>query len=99
MLISKLSGGHMLMKSQNAVLIMMMAMLLIFGACKKAPEVTHAIANRSDVSCLSCHQSGINGAPITKHPKYADCLSCHKEADPNKTKDEKESPAQPGVSP
>jgi hypothetical protein len=97
--IKDLTGGHMLMKSQNAVLIMMMVMLLLFGACKKAPEVTHAIASRSDASCLSCHQSGINGAPITKHPKYADCLRCHKEAARNKTKGEKESPAQPDVSP
>ncbi len=87
------------MKSQNAVLIIMMAMLLVFGACKKAPEVTHPIASRSDASCLSCHQSGINGAPVTKHPKYPDCLRCHKEADRNKTKGEKENPAQPGVRP
>ena len=76
-----------------------MAMLLLFGACKKAPEVTHAVTNRADASCLSCHQSEINGAPITQHPKYADCLRCHKEADRKKTKGDQESPAQPGSRP
>jgi cytochrome c553 len=89
----------MLLKLQNTVVVLMMVMLLLFGACKKAPEVTHAIANRSDASCLSCHQSGKNGAPVTQHPKYADCLRCHKEADRNKTKGDRENHAQPGSQP
>jgi Sec-independent protein translocase protein TatA len=41
----------MLLKSQTIILIIMMVMLLLFGACKKAPEVTHAITDRSDASC------------------------------------------------
>jgi hypothetical protein len=68
----------------------MMVMLLMLGACKDAPKVNHPIADRSDASCLVCHQSGVKGAPVTKHPKYADCLRCHKEAGSDVTKKQQE---------
>ena len=89
----------MLMKPQTIVLIIMIVMLLLFGACKKAPEVTHAITDRSDASCLICHQSGINEAPVPKHHNYVNCLHCHKVADRTEIKGDKESPAQSGSRP
>jgi cytochrome c5 len=47
------------------------------AACSKAAKVPHAIQDRSDASCLSCHRDGISGAPKTPHPSSANCLGCH----------------------
>jgi hypothetical protein len=80
----------MLLKLQSIVLIIMMSLLLLSGACKKAPDVTHAITDRSDASCLICHQGGANGAPVTAHTKYKDCLRCHKEVATDKSGSDKE---------
>jgi|WetSurMetagenome_2_1015567.scaffolds.fasta_scaffold164981_1 hypothetical protein len=74
------------MKPLKIVPVIMMVMLLMFSSCKEAPVVSHPIMNKSDTSCLSCHQSGMNGVPVTSHPKYTDCLRCHKESASTKTK-------------
>jgi len=74
------------MKPQRIVPIIIMVMLLMFSACKEAPVVSHPVMNKSDASCLVCHQSGVKGAPVTSHPKYTDCLSCHKEVENDETK-------------
>jgi hypothetical protein len=66
--------------------IAIMIMLLMISSCKEAPRVTHPITDRSDSSCLVCHQGGVNGAPVTRHPKYKDCLSCHKDVENNEIK-------------
>lgn len=53
------------------------ALLVSMAACSKAPKVPHAIQDRSDASCLTCHRDGVSGAPKTPHPSKADCLGCH----------------------
>ncbi|HEY9161670.1 MAG TPA: hypothetical protein VIS94_11350 [Desulfomonilia bacterium] len=60
--------------------ILMIVMLLMCSSCKEAPKVTHPIADKSDSSCLVCHQGGVKGTPATSHPKYKDCLRCHEYA-------------------
>ena len=42
-----------------------------------APKVAHDIEDRADASCLSCHETGEDNAPVTSHPTKQDCLSCH----------------------
>ncbi len=74
------------MKPQKILPAIMMVMLLMFSSCKEAPVVSHPVMNKSDTSCLSCHQSGFKGAPVTRHPKYKDCLRCHKESPVTETK-------------
>jgi hypothetical protein len=78
------------MKPHVIAAIIMMVVLLMCSSCKEAPKVTHPITDRSNASCLVCHQGGVNGAPVTKHPKYKDCLRCHKEAVGNETTKQKD---------
>jgi len=66
------------MKPQKIVPVIMMVLLLMFSSCKEAPKVSHPIADRSDASCLVCHQSGMNGAPVTTHPQYKDACAVTK---------------------
>jgi nitrate reductase cytochrome c-type subunit len=42
------------------------------------PTIPHRVeANATGESCLACHRSGLNGAPITPHPLRLDCVQCH----------------------
>lgn len=42
------------------------------------PTIPHRVeANATGESCLACHRSGVNGAPITPHPLRLDCVQCH----------------------
>jgi len=68
-----------LLKLKRMFVVMAMALLALSAACKEAPKVSHAVINKSDASCLSCHQSGATGAPVMSHSNYDNCLRCHKE--------------------
>ena len=39
------------------------------------PLIPHKIA--SATVCLSCHEKGENGAPVTPHPQRKACTQCH----------------------
>jgi nitrate reductase cytochrome c-type subunit len=39
------------------------------------PLIPHKIASATD--CLSCHEKGRNGAPVTPHPQRKACTQCH----------------------
>jgi hypothetical protein len=71
-------------KWKTAVGVVSMRWLLLFAscavwwsACGNGPKVPHAVENRTDESCLSCHGSGANQAPRTPHPSKTGCLGCH----------------------
>ena len=52
---------------------------VVWSGCgtEDAPKVPHLIEERTDESCLTCHETGANGAPTTPHPSKTDCLGCH----------------------
>ena len=68
------------MKNHLVSLIIILSMLIMFEGCKETPKINHPVINKTDASCLICHEKGLDGAPVTSHPKYADCMRCHKEA-------------------
>lgn len=42
------------------------------------PRIPHAIKDTSDGQyCLSCHRTGLKGAPETPHPERLSCTGCH----------------------
>jgi hypothetical protein len=44
-----------------------------FGQGSKIP---HKVTDGMD--CKSCHDTGVNGAPVSPHPDRANCIKCHK---------------------
>ena len=42
------------------------------------PRIPHSIKDTSDGAyCLTCHRTGLNGAPETPHPERLTCTGCH----------------------
>ena len=41
------------------------------------PMVPHSTAGMTSESCLACHRTGLNGAPVSPHPVRLDCTQCH----------------------
>ena len=42
------------------------------------PVIPHPIAdNATGDTCLVCHKTGLNGAPISPHPIRVNCTQCH----------------------
>jgi len=47
------------------------------------PIVPHGVKEKGDGKyCLSCHEKGVKGAPVTPHPERLTCTECHVPADP-----------------
>jgi hypothetical protein len=54
--------------------------LFMLGGCgddDKPGPVLHPVSSRSDATCLSCHETGVVGAPEMEHGARARCVSCH----------------------
>jgi cytochrome c-type protein NapB len=45
------------------------------------PMAPHRIDDKTSASCLGCHGTGANGAPISPHPIRLDCTQCHGQGD------------------
>lgn len=42
------------------------------------PRIPHLIKDTADGGyCLSCHRTGLKGAPETPHPERLSCTGCH----------------------
>lgn len=42
------------------------------------PVIPHDVdVNATGESCLVCHRTGLNGAPVTPHAMRLDCVQCH----------------------
>ena len=42
------------------------------------PRIPHTIKDTSDGEyCLTCHRTGLKGAPETPHPERLTCTGCH----------------------
>jgi len=50
------------------------------------PMVPHRIDDKTSEACLTCHRTGVNGAPISPHPIRLDCTECHGQGDIKPTK-------------
>lgn len=44
----------------------------------KSPAIPHEVTENMD--CKSCHETGANGAKVTKHVDRPNCTNCHKPA-------------------
>jgi len=49
------------------------------SAAEGVPPVTpHSTTKNGELrNCLSCHEEGKNGAPLTPHPERKTCTQCH----------------------
>jgi len=48
------------------------------------PAIPHGIKETANGEyCLSCHRTGVNGAPMTPHPERLTCTECHVPANPD----------------
>lgn len=66
-----------------AALVFVFTLSVGVGGCaalvgESAPEIPHA-TTAEFTECRSCHEQGIEGAPVTDHPTKPDCLGCHQE--------------------
>ncbi|GAB6151373.1 hypothetical protein JCM17380_01230 [Desulfosporosinus burensis] len=80
------------MKKRGLLLILAVLLAAILAGCSgtkeptpapapatkvaKIPAIPHEVTQ--DMDCKSCHESGANGAKITKHLDRPNCISCHK---------------------
>ena len=74
------------MKKRGLLLILVVFLVVILAGCSgtkepapkvaKIPAIPHEVTQGMD--CKSCHESGVNGAKITKHLDRPNCTSCHK---------------------
>jgi nitrate reductase cytochrome c-type subunit len=48
------------------------------------PTIPHGIKETTNGEyCLTCHRTGVNGAPMTPHPERLTCTGCHVPANPD----------------
>ena len=60
------------------------------GAENTPPRIPHAIKDTSDGTyCLTCHRTGLKGAPETPHPERLSCTGCHVEGEIKAAKPQK----------
>jgi len=45
-----------------------------------APNIPHDLFG-CGITCLTCHETGVGGAPMTTHPERQMCTQCHMAAD------------------
>ncbi|HBW35717.1 hypothetical protein [Desulfosporosinus sp. BICA1-9] len=74
------------MKKRGLLLILGVLLAVFLVGCSgteepapkiaKIPAIPHEVTQGMD--CKSCHESGVNGAKITKHLDRPNCTSCHK---------------------
>lgn len=66
-----------LLSLRTVIIILMLAIPVLFTACRKGPKVPHEIVSAEDESCRSCHKTGENDAPVVSHIDRKNCLRCH----------------------
>jgi nitrate reductase cytochrome c-type subunit len=48
------------------------------------PTIPHRIEDTANgESCLACHRTGLNGAPVSPHEERLTCTECHVPANPD----------------
>lgn len=61
------------------------------------PVIPHRIeVNATGESCLACHRTGMNGAPVTPHAVRIDCTQCHVQGEVKEIKPDKKSKGKKG---